>query len=239
MRLKIVLVRPVYPENIGLVARAMANFGFGEMTLVRPECDFRGDKARSRAMHGKGVLLKARSFESLGQALKGCSYAVGTSAKARRGRPFLELPAFSRRFSGSRERVALVFGPEPHGLNASEVGECDFLVRVPTSPKYPTLNLSHAACIALFSLFSEARKKPEGFAEAGPSTKEKLVELFERNLEGVGGIRDRAMVRASFRALVSRSLLSEKEAKALTTFFGKAGKRTTAKKRGKAGLKRQ
>ena len=222
MRLKIVLVRPVYSENIGLVARAMANFGFKEVALVKPECDFLGGKARSRAMHGKQVLLKAKVFDSLGEALKDCSYAIATSAKARRNRPFLELPAFAERFSKSRSKIALVFGPEPSGLSAAEIDECDFVVSIPASKKYSTLNLSHAVCLVLYSLFVQKKPKSGEFKEAAPHSKKKLVELFERDLKAVGGINDKAMVRASFKALLARGLLSEKEAKALTAFFGRS-----------------
>ncbi len=223
MKAKIVLVRPVYEENIGLVARAMANFGFKEISLVKPECDFRGGKAKSRAMHGKDVLLKANVFDSLEEALKGSSYAIATSAKERRNRPFLKLPSFVERFSGSRGKVALVFGPEPSGLSADEIDACDFVVSIPASKKYSTLNLSHAVCVMLYSL-SVAKGKKTNFAEARPASKKKLLELFEADLKAVKGINDKAMVRASFKALLARSLLSEKEAKALTAFFGKKRK---------------
>jgi len=221
--MRIVLVRPHYAENVGLVARAMANFGFKEFVLVRPECDFKGNLAKSRACHGQKVLLKAKSVECLGKALKGCTYAVATSAKARKNRPFLEFPAFAERLGKSSAKIALVFGPEPDGLSGEELDECDFLVKIPASKEYSTLNLSHAVCIALFLLFSKKAKRP-AFSEAGPASKKKLVELFENDLEMVRGIADKAMVRASFKALVSRSLLSEKEAKALAAFFGRKGK---------------
>ena len=216
---KIVLVRPLYGENVGLVARAMANFGFKELALVRPECDFKSGKAKSRAMHGKPVLLKAKQFGSLGEAVKGCAYAVATSAKQRKNRPFLELPAFVKRFSGSSSKIALVFGPEPSGLSAAEIDECDFVVSIPASRKYSTLNLSHAVCTMLYSLFSPGKEKGHEFREASPASKKKLLELFEADLKRATRINDRAMVRASFKALLARGLLSEKEAKALTAFF--------------------
>ena len=221
--IKIVLVRPHYPENVGLVARAMANFGFKELALVRPECEFKGSLAKSRACHGQSILLKAKQFESLGKALEGCSYAVATSAKARKNRPFLGFPAVAERLGKSHAKAALVFGPEPDGLSAKELDQCDFLARIPASKEYPTLNLSHAACIALFLLFSKKPKKP-AFKEAGPESKKKLLELFEKDLEKARGITDKAMVKASFKALLSRSLLSEKEAKALAAFFARKGK---------------
>ena len=65
MRVKIVLVRPVYPENVGLVARAMANFDCCELAIVRPECIWKSGIAKSRAMHGMQVLTKAGEFDSI------------------------------------------------------------------------------------------------------------------------------------------------------------------------------
>jgi len=219
LKAKIVLVRPKYGENVGLAARACANFGCRELALVRPECDFKSGKAKARAMHGQNVLLKAKIFDSIEEAVKDCSYVVCTSAKARKNRKALGLGEFAERFAGGRGKVGLVFGPEPSGLSAGEIDECDFVVGIEASGKYPTLNLSHAVCVVLYSLFSAGKDKR--FSQAKPASKRKLVELFETSLGKSRGIQDKAMVLASFRALTARSLLSEKEAGALIAFFGR------------------
>ena len=65
MRAKIILVSPEYPENIGLIARTMKNFGFGELLIVKPKTGIMNAKAKSRAMHAQDVLQKARVSEAL------------------------------------------------------------------------------------------------------------------------------------------------------------------------------
>ncbi|MCX6799266.1 MAG: RNA methyltransferase, partial [Candidatus Diapherotrites archaeon] len=148
MRAKIVLARPMYEENIGLIARAMANFGCSELALVQPQCEWKSEKAKSRAMHGKGILQKAKKFGSIKEACADCSCAIATTAKAgggKIGRTAVTARKFAEKFAGSSQKIALVFGSEPDGLSNSEAGECDFVATIPASPEYKTLNISHAA----------------------------------------------------------------------------------------------
>ena len=223
MKAKIVLVRPVYPENIGLVARAMANFGFEELALVKPECDWKSDKAKSRAMHGKRVLLKAKEFESISEAVEDCSYAIATSAKKGGNRNALAPAEIVKRFGNSRAKIALVFGSEPSGLTNGEIAECDFVASIPACEKYTTLNLSHAVCVMLYALYAKGGKG-RAFDDAKPATKRLLLKAFEKDLEMLLSIDDKKAVRAAFRGLVGRSLLSEKEARALVAFLSETRK---------------
>lgn len=231
MKPKIVLVRPVYEENIGLTARAMANFECKDLRLVKPECSWKTGKAKSRAMHGKQVLLKAKRFDSIEEATKDCSYAIATSARKGGSRNAVSAAELSKRFGKSQAKVALVFGPEPSGLTNREIAECDFVASIPASKKYPTLNLSHAVCIMLYQLFSEKKEKAKAFREANPAIKSLLVKAFEKNLEMLASIDDKKTVLASFKALSSRALLSEKEAKAVLAFLSETHKTLGRKQR--------
>jgi len=223
MQAKIVLIRPVYEENLGLVARAVANFGFRELALVKPECGWKSGKAKSRAMHGKQVLEKAKEYNSIEAATKDCAYVIATSAKKGSKRNVLSPSEIAKRFGKSKSKIALVFGPEPSGLTNAEIGECDFLAQIPASPKYVTLNLSHAVCIMLYQLFLEREKGSSNDAKA--STRKQLLDVFEQDLTLLPSINNKKTVLASFKALSSRALLSEKEAKAMIAFLSQAGKR--------------
>jgi len=220
---KIVLARTVYEENVGLVARAMANFGFSELALVKPECNWLSGKAKSRAMHGQGVLLNAKKFGSIGEAVKDCSFAIAFSAKKGAKRNSISIEEIGRRIAESRAKIALVFGSEPSGLENGEIAECDFVAAIPAAEKYPALNLSHAVAIALYSFFKTAKAK-KSFPAAKPATKRLLLNAFESELELLSSIDDKKAVLAAFRALVSRSLVSEKEAKAMVAFLKGIGK---------------
>lgn len=217
MKAKVILARPLYEENIGLAARACANFDCKELALVRPQCNWLSEKAKSRAMHGKSVLLKAKEFGSISQAAKDCSVAVAFSAKKGAKRNSVSLGEISAKLAESNAKIALVFGTEPSGLENEEIAECDFVAAIPSSKKYSSLNLSHAVAITLFTLFSA--KKAKSFPSASPAAKRLLVETFEKRLSALSGIDDKKAVLAAFKALASRSLLSEKEAMALVAFF--------------------
>ena len=265
MAIKIVLVRTLYEENIGLAARACANFSVKDLALVKPECDWKSVKAKSRAMHGGNVLLKAKQYKTLEGATADCLYSVATSARKGKDRKPLKLPELAEMACRTGKKIALVFGPEPSGLSNSEILECDFVATIPASKSYPVLNLSHAVAVVLSAIFREKEEKscfdarhgggkpeqaevqalfdsrPETRAavradkkpfDARPETRKRMLGFFSECLGLVPGIDNRPRVFAAFRALTSRALLSEKEARALTAFFGKGrialkGKRET------------
>ena len=220
---KVVLVRPIYEENLGLIARAGANFDCKELCLVKPECSKKNGKARSRAMHGIKVLENAKEFDSITEATKDCAYAIATSARKGKGRNALTLEETRKKFGKSKGKIALVFGSEPSGMTNEEIKECDFVMSISASKKYPTMNLSHAVCVVLYSLF-ETKEEKHAFKDVKPATKKKVLGKFLEDLNNLEGIDDRKQVLSSFKALLSRSLLSEKEAKALLAFLSKKGK---------------
>lgn len=225
MQLKIVLVRPVYPENLGLAARAMANFGSTKLALVKPECNWKSGKAKSRAMHAQQVLLRAKRFDSIEEATADCSYTIATSAKKGRNKKALSALQIAERFGKSHAKIALVFGPEPSGLTNAEIAECDFIASIAASKSYPTLNLSHAVCVMLYQLFVAGKGIGKQLVwDVKPATKKRLLSAFEESLRMLPSIDDKKTVLASFKAMSSRALLSEKEAKALLAFLSETGK---------------
>ncbi len=233
MKSRVVLSRPLYEENVGLAARAAANFGCREMAVVRPRCNWRSTTALSRAMHGKGILLRAKEFGNLGQATAGCSYVIATTAKAGKGgkisRAAVPLKRFAGEFASSRKKAAIVFGPEPSGLTNEEIAECDFVVTVPSSCKYRALNLGCAVALVLYELFSAKAGKGFCFREAGHLKRRLLAEKFQAVEEMLPGIENRKAVLASFKALTGRALLGEKEASALLAFLSETEKELRGK----------
>ncbi|MBN2067634.1 MAG: RNA methyltransferase [Candidatus Diapherotrites archaeon] len=228
MNAKIVLVRPLYEENVGYIARLAANFECREIALVKPECNWKSGLAKSRAMHGKHLLLKAKKFDSLEKALEDCAYSAATTALLGKGKKLnrnsISAKELGKRFAKSKGMLGLVFGSEPNGLLNEEIEKCDFVVSIEASRKYKTLNIGHAAAVLLHELFN-AKKGGKGIeGEAKASEKRLLERKFKQVLESLPGIDNRKAVFASFRALLSRSLLTGKEAKSLVAFLGEAGK---------------
>ena len=145
MNCRVVLVRPEIAANVGAAARAMRNFGLSELVLVAPVADPRDERARQLAMHGEDILDRCRVVAGLGEAVAGCVLVAGTSARTgglfRRqsvGTPDEVMPRLVEATASGP--VALVFGPEPSGLENAEVTRCHYLVHIPADPSYPALN---------------------------------------------------------------------------------------------------
>jgi len=171
LRLRVVLVQPKNEGNVGAVARAMKNFDAGELVLVDP-CPI-GDEAAKRAMHGADILERAKIVPSLGAAFEGADLVAGTTGISTQSeKKFLRIAlapdAFADRVAAMDGTLALLFGREDYGLYDDELRRCDLLVSIPASPRYPILNVSHAAAICLYELYG---RRPTGRARTASGRK--------------------------------------------------------------------
>jgi tRNA/rRNA methyltransferase len=171
---RVVLVRPEFAGNIGAVARAMANFGCRDLALVAPRADLSDRQARAMSTKGEFILDAARVFPDLGSAVADCVRVVGTSANlSGQYRGQAAAPTPEEVFGELAELspagpVALVFGPEDHGLSNAETALCGRLVRLPTAGEYPVLNLSQAAMLCLYEWHKAAARRSASPAAAPP-----------------------------------------------------------------------
>ncbi|MDL2315906.1 RNA methyltransferase [Desulfovibrio sp. OttesenSCG-928-A18] len=168
----VVLVRPRFPENIGMCARAMANMGARELILVEPE-RWEREKAEPLATsQGKMVLGQARLCPSLEEALAPFAAAFGATARTGGWRKDLLSPERAaveiRALVRGGGRAALVFGPEDRGLENAEVERCTQLVNIPTLAAHSSLNLAQAVLILLYECVKADLKLP--FAEGAERT---------------------------------------------------------------------
>jgi tRNA/rRNA methyltransferase len=168
--LTVVLHQTRSPENMGAVARVMANFGFSRLILSDPATySFKG--AERLAVKGGAVLEAMAVARELPEALKDCVYAVGTTSRTQiEGRLSLTPEEAVARLAeqSRRGRVALVLGGEQRGLSNEELAFCsDFLV-IPTSEVQPSMNLAQAAGVLLYLCSREGRGAPEQAAVLAP-----------------------------------------------------------------------
>jgi len=184
--IRIVLSRPTHPGNIGATARAMKNMGLAELTLVAP-LKFPHPEATALAADAVDVLERARVCETLAQAVGDCELVIGTSARNRRiGWPALDPRECAARLCGAQGMSALVFGQERTGLINDELDLCQYVVTIPTSPAYPSINLAGAAQIMTYEIFRARQADFDGDArrEQPLATAEEL-QLFYEHLERV------------------------------------------------------
>tara|TARA_Y100001968_G_scaffold224139_1_gene206784 strand:+ start:570 stop:1307 length:738 start_codon:yes stop_codon:yes gene_type:complete len=158
--LKVVLVEPAGPINVGSVARLCENFSVDELRLVSPKCDYLNQASKNMAVKGKKILEKAKVYEDLNSALSDCTRIIATCGRKEHG----EIPLNSNKNalcwalqSEREEIIALVFGREDRGLSNEELLKANKVISLNTSMNYPSLNLSHAVAIVLhqFSQLNE------------------------------------------------------------------------------------
>lgn len=217
-RLRVVLVAPRNPLNIGAVARAMSNFGFRTLRLVNPfQPSFR--EARS-AVGASEILANAERFKTVAEAVADCILVVGTTAVRNRDLQHLvRRPEYGAR--RLRERlasgnVALLFGSEKFGLSNRDLSHCHWLIRIPTRDENISMNLGQAAAVCLYELIRNP-KYERAAKQWKPATAEELERITALLLEALqtSGFLDRRRVSDAderIRRLVRRLHLPRRDA---------------------------
>jgi len=181
-RLRVILVAPRNPLNIGAAARAMSNFGFFHLRVVNPyELAFR--EARS-AVGAVPLLAQATEFKTVAEAVVDCTLVVGTTSVGQRQlqHPVRRLDQAARLLSKQLAggRVALLFGSEKRGLSNEDLSHCHWLLRIPTREEHRSMNLGQAVAVCLYELARDpqASVKPEKHAPASAADLERLTALL-------------------------------------------------------------
>ena len=152
--ISIVLINTSHPGNIGAAARAMKAMGLSRLVLVEP-AEFPSGKATALASGADDVLANARVVPTLAEAVKGCHFVVGTSARVRGvSLPLVEPRACAGKIveEAMSAPVALVFGREDRGMTNDELGRCHLQVHIPTNPDFSSLNLGAAVQVLSYEL---------------------------------------------------------------------------------------
>jgi TrmH family RNA methyltransferase len=222
----IVLVEPKNSGNIGAVARAMMNFDVDKLYLVNP-CELDG-VCYARAMHATKILDDAKTFSCFEDAVKNLDYLVATSSiesktDKRHLRNPLLLEDFAEKVSEVEGKVGLVFGREDYGLFNEEIAACDIMLKIPTSESYPSLNLSHAVTIVLYSLYLKKAYIPKRRRPMGPLEKKKLYEFFGQLLDDIDyPPHKKEHTKIMFKRIMGRAMPSKWEYHTLMGVFSKS-----------------
>lgn len=186
--IRIILVGSQEPMNVGATARAMQNFGLSDLRLVDPEPRVVADLslgahswAYRLAVHAEEILQRASIEQSLLEALAGVQLVIGTTV---RKREIYTGPLVNAREMASAAlqqaqtgKVAILFGREADGLKTEELDLSQLIVRIPTAPKQPSLNLAQAVVVLGYELFMAAQEPPAPPAPT-QANREALEALF-------------------------------------------------------------
>ncbi|RYC12256.1 RNA methyltransferase [Ciceribacter ferrooxidans] len=183
----IILVEPQLGENIGMVARAMANFGLSELRLVNPRDGWPSEKARSAASKADHVIDATRVFETLEEAIADLNFVYATTARERYGfkpvrSPVVAAETLRQKFVVG-ERTGILFGRERFGLSNEEVALADEIVTFPVNPAFASLNIAQAVLLMSYEWMKSGMDDLTVTAfqpvEQRPATKEEVQGLFE------------------------------------------------------------
>jgi len=243
----IILVEPQLGENVGTAARAMANFGLGDLRLVSPREGWPNDKARAASSGADHVIDAVRVFTTVEAAIAGLGFVYATTARERDMAKDVVGPrraAARLAVLNDGARAGVLFGRERSGLTNDEVALADELLTLPVDPRFSSLNIAQSVLIVAYEwrlavIGDEDAGLPfEGPGAEAQAPKEALIHLFE-HLEGA---LDAAnffrppekrphMVRA-LRTLLQRARLSEQEVRTLRGVVAALEQRPTRPPRG-------
>lgn len=234
----VALVEPETPGNIGSVARVMKNFGFRQLVLVNPKCNYLDGEAYGRAMHAVDVLKKATVVKNFAE-LRKFDYVVGTTAALGSDYNILRTPItpgqLAGQLAGKKGSIAVVFGRESSGLSNAEVEQCDVVVTIPASRRYRALNISHAAAIVLYEIYAAGGRAKTTSHMPLATRKEKGVAmrmvaeiLADDTFKTARKKKTHSMV---WSRLISKAFLTRREMHALLGFLRKTGEIVNGKRK--------
>jgi len=191
----VILDRSQMAENIGAVARVMANFGLDRLRLVSPRDGWPQERAWPLASGADWVLDGVEVFDSVAAAIADLTTVFATTARPRETRQPVRTPREALRVlyddAASGLGVGLLFGSERAGLETSDITLCQGIVTIPIDPRHQSLNLAQAVAINAYewrTLILDA--PPPSFREAEPPASGELqlgmYEHLERELDAAG-----------------------------------------------------
>ena len=156
-----ILVKPQLGENIGACARSMKNFGFNKLHIVKPKINFPNHKAKATSVGAYDIVNKAKVFDNVEDSINSFHLIVSLSARRRDiNKKHISLEDFQKIITKKRNiNIGLMFGPEASGLSNKDLSLSNYILQIPTSRKFKSLNLSHSLTIICYEIFKIVNKK--------------------------------------------------------------------------------
>jgi len=156
-----ILIKPQLGENIGACARSIKNFGFSKLHIVSPKINFPNLKAKATSVGAYDIIKNAKVFSETNQAISNFDILVSLSARRRDiNKKHISLNDFLKLIKkNNNSNFGLMFGPEASGLSNEDLSFSNYILQIPTSPKFKSLNLSHSLTIICYEIFKVLNEK--------------------------------------------------------------------------------
>ena len=228
-----ILHQPQLSENIGACARAIKNFNFKKLVIVKPKPIFPNDKILATSVGAKDLIMNAKVYETLESAIKKVDCVIATSARFR-NKNIKHIKLEDLKKINLNKKVAFLFGSEASGLSNNEISYANYTMQIPTNPNFKSLNLSHSVIIiaqAVANIISLKRTKYSKSKKISLASKKDvqavanlcIKKLEERNF--FKPLEKRPIMLENLRSIFSKMELSEKETRILSSVIASLAKK--------------
>ncbi len=156
-----ILIKPQLGENIGACARSMKNFGFKKLSIVSPKFSFPNHKTKVTSVGAYDIINETNVFRKIEDAINEYDIIVSLSARRRDiNKKHITMSDFYKILKkGLKKNIGFMFGPEASGLSNKDISYSNFILQIPTSNKFKSLNLSHSVTIVCYEIFKFFNQK--------------------------------------------------------------------------------
>ncbi len=228
-RIEIILCDTQDGANIGSVCRAMKTMGLTHLTLVTDRI-YDDERVRTLALHAYDLYENRKEFLDLKDALSDSILSVAATRRVGKGRKTSRVSPeqLSDLISGlGAGKVSVVFGCESNGLSDEQVRACSTVVTIPTSDKFPSLNLSQAVQIICYALFQRLRPYANQSNVVSSKRTDEASSLCIKELEAIGYFKnddERAFTKEFLTSILQRAGMTEGEVQRFEKIFTKTHK---------------
>jgi tRNA/rRNA methyltransferase len=228
-----ILHQPQLSENIGACARAIKNFNFKKLVIVKPKPIFPNDKILATSVGAKDLIINAKIHEDLESAVKKVDYVIATSARFR-NKNIKHINLEDLRKIDFNKKIAFLFGSEASGLSNNEISYANYTMQIPTNPDFKSLNLSHSVIIiahtlaSIINLKSTKYSKSKKVSLASKRDVQAMTNLCIKKLEEKSffkPLEKKSIMLENLRSIFSKMELSEKEIRILSSVFANLAKK--------------
>ena len=160
-RFGFILVKPQIGENIGASARAIKNFGFWKLIIVSPKQTWPNAKAKATSVGAYDILQKSKIFSKTSEAIKNFDVIFSLSARKRDiNKKHISFNQFHNIIkTNNKTKFGFMFGPEASGLSNEDLSYSNYVLQIPTSKNFKSINLSHSLTIIAYEIFKSLNQK--------------------------------------------------------------------------------
>ena len=228
-----ILHKPQLSENIGSCARAIKNFNFNKLLIVKPKPLFPNDKIIATSVGAKEIIKNCKVYDNLEMATKNIDYLIATSSRFRNHNiKHINLKDLSK--LDFNKKIGFLFGSEASGLSNNEIIYANCTMHIPTNPNFKSINLSHSVIIiaqvvsSLIKIKKSKYKKSKKIKSASKKDIQSMINLCINLLENRNffkPIEKKPIMLENLRSIFYKMELSEKETRILSSVFANLAKK--------------